>query len=336
MKRILDFLGGPFIICIICMVILASIAPAQGQTAVLLGWTTNIAIALLFFLHGARLSRQAVVTGILHWRLHLLIFLATFALFPLLGLILKPLYEPLLGATLSMGILFICALPSTVQSSIVFTSIARGHIAAAVCSASFSNLIGIILTPLLVGLMFSVQSDGHAFSMGAVYKIVLLLLVPFLAGQMVQRWIGKWVQKNKAWLKYVDQCSVFLVVYGAFSEAVIGGIWSQVSISTLLMLAMVNAVLLALVISILIYTSRKLGFNKEDEIAIVFCGSKKSLATGIPIAQILFVGQPMGLLILPIMLFHQLQLITCATMAQRYASRLVDESKNESMLRKTT
>lgn len=316
------FLPDNFVLAIIGMVVLATFLPAHGSAVPVLGWMTNIAVALLFFLHGARLSRDAVVAGILHWRLHLVIFLATFALFPILGLLLKPIFEPVLGSTLYMGMLFICALPSTVQSSIAFTSVARGNIPAAICAASFSNLIGIVLTPLLVGLLFTVQSSGeHPFSLDAIYKIVLLLLVPFVAGQIARRWIGNWVIKNKSWLKYVDQSSILLVVYGAFSEAVMEGIWHQVSFQTLIWLLVVCSILLALIMLILTFGSRKLGFNKEDEIAIVFCGSKKSLATGVPIAQILFVGQPMGLLILPIMLFHQIQLMVCAMLANRYAKR---------------
>lgn len=316
-----SYIPDNFVLAIIGMVVLASIWPAHGKAVPILSWMTNIAVALLFFLHGAKLSREAVIAGILHWRLHLLIFLSTFALFPVLGLIFQPLYQPLLGPVLSMGVLYICALPSTVQSSIAFTSIARGNVPAAVCSASFSNLIGIFLTPLLVGLMFSVQSGSHAFSLDAVYKIIMLLLVPFIAGQIARRWIGAWVNKNKFWLKYVDQSSILLVVYGAFSDAVMNNIWQQLSISLLVILVAISAILLAIVMLILIYGSRKLGFNKEDEIAIVFCGSKKSLATGVPIAQILFASQPIGLLIIPIMIFHQLQLMVCAILANRYAKR---------------
>lgn len=311
-----------FVLAIIGMVVLATFVPAHGHAVPVLHWMTNLAVALLFFLHGARLSREAVISGILHWRLHLVILLATFVLFPLLGLALKPLFEPWLGATIYMGVLYICALPSTVQSSIAFTSIARGNIPAAVCSASFSNLIGIFLTPLIVGVLFSVQNSSNAFSFEAIYKIVLMLLVPFVLGQIMRRWIGHWVLKNKSWLKYVDQTSILLVVYGAFSDAVMGGIWHQVSIGNLILLIVVSAILLALVMAILIFGSRKLGFNKEDEIAIVFCGSKKSLASGVPIAQILFAGQAMGLLILPIMIFHQLQLMVCALLAQHWGNRV--------------
>lgn len=315
------YIPDNFTIAIVAVVILAAFIPAQGKAVPIVDWVTNIAIALLFYLHGARLSREAVVAGILHWRLHLLIFLATFVLFPVVGLVLKPLYEQLLTPVLSMGILYICALPSTVQSSIAFTAIARGNVPAAVCSASFSNLIGIFLTPLIVGVMFSLDGAESVFSWDAVYKITLMLFVPFVAGQLTRKWVGTWVHKHKAWLKYVDQTSILLVVYSAFSEAVVGGLWQQVSLLTLCLLLLLSGILLALIMGLLVLGSRKLGFNKEDEITIVFCGSKKSLATGVPIAQILFAGHPLGMLILPLMIFHQLQLMVCAFMANQYAKR---------------
>ncbi len=314
------FLPDNFVLAIVGMVVLASIVPAHGAAVPVLKNATNIAVALLFFLHGAKLSRDAVRAGLLHWRLHLMIFLATFALFPVLGLLLKPVFQPLMTPALYMGVLYVCTLPSTVQSSIAFTSIARGNVPAAVCSASFSNLIGIFITPLLVGLMLSAHGSG-AVSLDSIANIVLLLLVPFVAGQILRRWIGGWVARNKVWLKYVDQTSILLVVYGAFSDAVMGGIWHQLSLGAIAVLIVVNALLLALVMVTLTWASRRLGFSKEDEIAIVFCGSKKSLASGVPMAQILFAGQPMGMILLPIMLFHQFQLMVCALLAQHYARR---------------
>lgn len=317
------YLPDNFILLIISMVVLASFIPAHGKAVPVLTSATNFAVALLFFLHGARLSHQAIIAGALHWRLQLTILLATFVFFPLLGLAIRPLCEPLVGSELYMGILYICALPSTVQSSIAFTSIARGNVPAAICAASFSNLLGIVATPVLVGILFSVNTGGNAFSLDAIYKIFLLLLVPFLAGQLTRKWIGQWVMKNSAWLKYVDKISILLVVYSAFSDAVVDGIWKQIDISTLLILTAINSILLFIVMFTLTYTSRKLGFNKKDEIAIVFCGSKKSLASGVPIAQILFIGHPIGMLILPIMIFHQLQLMVCSFMAQRYAKQAV-------------
>ena len=314
------FLPDNFTLTLIATVILASLLPASGQTAVAFGWVTNLAIALLFFLHGAKLSRQAIVAGAGHWRLHLLVFSLTFVLFPLLGLALKPVLSPLIGKDLYMGLLYLCALPATVQSAIAFTSLARGNIPAAICSAAASSLFGIFLTPLLVTLLLNVHGEGSS-TVDAILKISVQLLLPFIAGQIARRWIGEWVGRNKAWLKFVDQGSILLVVYGAFSEAVNEGIWHQIPLWELGGLVVACCVLLALVLVASSVLGKAFGFNQEDRITILFCGSKKSLATGVPMAQVLFAGASMGVLILPLMLFHQIQLMVCAALAQRYAKR---------------
>ena len=314
------FLPDNFTLTLIATVLLASLLPASGQTAVAFGWVTNLAIALLFFLHGAKLSRQAIVAGAGHWRLHLLVFSLTFVLFPLLGLALKPLLSPLIGKDLYMGMLYLCALPATVQSAIAFTSLARGNIPAAICSAAASSLFGIFLTPLLVTLLLNVHGESGS-TVDAILKISVQLLLPFIAGQIARRWIGEWVGRNKAWLKFVDQGSILLVVYGAFSEAVIQGIWQQIPLWELGGLVVACCVLLALVLVASTVLAKAFGFNQEDRITILFCGSKKSLATGVPMAQVLFAGASMGVLILPLMLFHQIQLMVCAALAQRYARR---------------
>ena len=322
------FLPDNFTLTLIATVLLASLLPASGQTAVAFGWVTNLAIALLFFLHGAKLSRQAIVAGAGHWRLHLLVFSLTFVLFPLLGLALKPLLSPLIGKDLYMGMLYLCALPATVQSAIAFTSLARGNIPAAICSAAASSLFGIFLTPLLVTLLLNVHGESGS-TVDAILKISVQLLLPFIAGQIARRWIGEWVGRNKAWLKFVDQGSILLVVYGAFSEAVIQGIWQQIPLWELGGLVVACCVLLALVLLASTLLGKAFGFNQEDRITILFCGSKKSLATGVPMAQVLFAGATMGVLILPLMLFHQIQLMVCAALAQRYAQR--QESISELM-----
>lgn len=314
------FLPDNFTLCLIATVIMASLLPCKGQAAVAFDGLTNAAIALLFFLHGAKLSRDAVIAGITNWRLHLTVLASTFILFPMLGLLLKPLLLPLVTPALYAGVLFLCALPSTVQSSIAFTSIARGNVSAAVCAASASSLIGIMLTPLLTGLVVHAHGQG-GLSWHSVGGIVLQLFVPFVAGQVAQRWIGGWVQRHRPLVGLVDQGSILLVVYTAFSAAVLQGLWKQVPLPVLGGLLIVNATLLALALLTTRYGARALGFTREDEITIVFCGSKKSLAAGVPMANVLFPVHALGMIVLPIMLFHQMQLMTCAVLARRYAQR---------------
>src|ERR1700748_674822 len=178
----------PFLILLIGSVALASVLPARGSGAVVMGWVTNAAITLLFFLHGAKLSREAIIAGIGHWRLHLLVAASTFVLFPALGLAIRALGHGWIDPKnyLLDGILFLCVLPSTVQSSIAFTSIARGNVPAAVCSATLSNVAGIFITPVLVGLtMGALAKGGHGGAdIHSIEAIALQLLLPFLLGHL--------------------------------------------------------------------------------------------------------------------------------------------------------
>lgn len=310
----------PYLVLLVCTVALAAVLPARGSGTAAMGWAVYAAVALLFFLYGARLSPQAVLDGLAHWRLQSLVFSSTYILFPILGLVVTAVMRPWLSPDLLAGIMFVCVLPSTVQSSIAFTSIAHGNVPAALCSASVSNLFGMVLTPALVGLLIS--ANGAGFSTRALEDIALQLLLPFAVGQAARPFIGAFLLRHKRITSIVDRGSILLVVYAAFSEGMVAGIWSQVSPGSLALIIAVDVVILAAVLVATTVVSRSAGFNKEDEIAIVFCGSKKSMAGGIPMANILFPSHAVGLIVLPLMLFHQAQLFACATLAQRYARRL--------------
>jgi sodium/bile acid cotransporter 7 len=307
-----------YIVLIFGMVALASLLPARGAAAPAFDWATRIAIAFVFFLHGARLPREAVVQGLGHWRLHLVVLAATYLVFPLLCLGLAVLPAWITPPALSAGLVFLGCLPSTIQSSIGFTAIARGNVAAAVAAASASNLLGVALTPLLVAALLHAQGSVSA---GAVQALVLQLFAPFVAGQLLRRWIGEWVKARAKLLSYADRGSILLVVYTAFSGAVVEGVWSRIGALDLVRLLGLCCGLLVVVLGITWLAARALRFSREDEIAIVFCGSKKSLASGAPMAGVLFPAATAGLAILPLMIFHQIQLIACAFIAQRYAKR---------------
>ena len=314
------FLPDNFTLALLSTVLAASLLPATGVVAHGFEWLTTAAIALLFFLHGAKLSREAVIAGISHWRLHLLVVACTFLLFPARGWVLKPVLVHLVTPQLYMGVMYLCVLPATVQSAIAFTSMARGNIPAAVCSASASTLLGVFITPVLTNLLVvEHHTAGSAFN--GIGKIILQLVVPFVAGHLLQRWVGGFVRRHAKRMKLVDQGSILLVVYTAFSAAVVEGLWHQLPGTALAGLVVLCCVLLAVVLLCTTLLARKLGFSKEDEITIVFCGSKKSLASGVPMAKVLFAPELVGAMVLPLMLFHQIQLMTCAVLAQRYARR---------------
>ena len=322
------FLPDDFTLMLVATVVLASVVPAQGEAARFFEGFTTFAIGLLFFLHGAKLSREAIRAGISNWRLHLLVFSCTFLLFPLLGVALKPLLLPLVTRDIYTGVLFLCVLPATVQSAIAFTAMARGNVAAAVCSASASTMLGVFVTPLLVGLLV-VPHAASAAPLDSVGRILLQLMLPFVVGHLARPWIAGWLHRRKQVLGLVDRGSILLVVYTAFSAAVIEGLWKQVPWQALAGLLAVCAVLLACALALTGWLARRLGFDKADEITIVFCGSKKSLASGIPMAKVLFPAQAVGAIVLPLMLFHQMQLMVCAVLAQRYARRVEPDPASE-------
>jgi len=314
------FLPDNFTLSLIGTLVVASLLPCRGAAAATVDDLTNVAIALLFFLHGAKLSREAVIAAASHWRLHVLVLLITFVVFPLFGLAFRPLLSPLVTPTLYAGILFLCTLPSTVQSSIAFTAMAKGNVPAAVCSASASSIIGIFVTPLVVSLVLS-SHVGLGSAWRTVGEIVLQLFVPFVCGQLLRPLIGGWIQRNESIVSGVDQGSILLIVYSAFSEAVGEGLWRQVPLSAFAGLLVADCVLLAAALITTALVSKWLGFERADRVTIVFCGSKKSLSQGITIAKVIFASHAVGAAILPLMIFHQIQLMVCAALAQRWGRR---------------
>jgi sodium/bile acid cotransporter 7 len=318
MQRLMEFLPDGFTLAIVATVAIASFLPCHGEGAVIFSGLTTLAIAIMFFMQGARLSRDAVIAGLAQWRLHAVILASTFVLFPVLGFGFRALFPHLISPPMLIGLLYICLLPSTVQSSIAFTSIGHGNVPAAICAATFSTLIGVIVTPILASLLLRTHG-GHGDGFGAIGSIFVELLLPFILGQVMRPWIADWAQRNRNILKYTDRGSIILVVYTAFSAAVMRGIWHELPLSGFAEIIVSNAILLAAVLLITTYGSRALGFARAEEVAIVFCGSKKSAATGVPMANVLFGASTVGLIVLPLIIFHQMQLMVCAVLAKRYA-----------------
>jgi solute carrier family 10 (sodium/bile acid cotransporter), member 7 len=308
-----------FVLALVGTVGVASLLPCQGRSAQIFHALGAVAIASLFFLQGARLSRAALVAGAEHWQLHLAVTSTTFVLFPLLGLGLHEVAPHALPPLLWSGVLFVCILPSTVQSSIALTSIAGGNIAAAVCSATGSNLVGLFLTPIMFGLLCRVH--GGATSLIGMEQVICQLLLPFAAGQLLRPWIGQWAERNRSLFSVTDRGSVLLIVYAAFSASIVQGLWQRVPVTTLSVLALADGVLLAIALLIMIAGSRALNFTRADESTIVFCGSQKSVVSGIPMASALIAGPTLGLFVLPIMIYHSMQLLVCAWLAKWYAGR---------------
>lgn len=312
------FLPDPFIPAVLGTLLLATFLPASGEVAGIVGNVATAAVMLLFFLHGVKLPRENLVAALVHWRLHALILGTTFLFLPLVGFGLSKLWPSLLPDNLWAGVLFLCALPSTVQMSIAFTSMAKGNVAASVTSAAASNLLGIALTPVIAGTLLHVQGDGGV-PLSGIWKVVVQLLLPFVAGHLLRPLLAGWAARRKALITWSDRLTILLAVYSAFSAAVIGGIWSQIPLTTLLTMAGVCALLLVLAMLFAFNGARLAGFPAADARTALFCGSFKSLVSGVPMARVLFPSAEIGAMILPIMIYHQLQLMVSATVAPRQA-----------------
>lgn len=320
MKFLRRFGIDTYMFLLMGVVALGVIIPAQGIGAEILGQITFWAVALLFFLYGAKLDTASVRAGFMNLRLQSLSFLATYVMFPVLGLLIAWLMGDLLGPELTLGILFLSVLPSTIQSSIAFTAMAGGNVPAAICSASLSNLVAVVLTPTLMALILH-QSGG--ISTDAVSKIALQILFPFVLGQLLRRWIGSFIQRHKFLTMIVDRGSILLIVYSAFSAGTVAGIWSAIPVNRLLLLGAVICVFLAIAMWLMALTGRYFNLPGPDSTTLLFCGSTKSLASGLPIATAIFPASQVGAIVLPLMLFHMIQLLVCAAIAQRKAAENV-------------
>ncbi|MGA9521521.1 MAG: bile acid:sodium symporter family protein [Myxococcaceae bacterium] len=317
------FLPDGFMVGMIGAVVLASLFPEFGRSGgpMRADLVSTAGIGLVFFLHGIGLSTESLKAGLSRWKLHLLVQLFTFGVFPLLWLISDVLVGRWVPPALRLGFFYLCALPSTVSSSVAMTALARGNVAAAVFNATLSGLLGIFLTPLWVGLV--ARTTGETLSLPrAMLDISLLLLAPFVAGQVARPFVGKWFVRFRKYTAVLDKGVILLLVYSSFSDSVASGLWTNYGVETLA-ITFVGA--LAILVTVLLLTrlsARFFGFGKEDEIVAVFCGSKKTLVSGVPMARLLFGPDAnLGLIVLPIMFYHQLQLALCTVIAGRYARR---------------
>ncbi|NQY38801.1 MAG: bile acid:sodium symporter [Henriciella sp.] len=318
------FLPDRYVSLLILAAVLGFLLPELGANdgPLHLGFVTKLGISLVFFLHGANLAPESLAAGVKNWKVHALVQAATFALFPILGGILFIALDGIMSKSLRLGFFFLAALPSTISSSVAMTAIAKGNVPVAVFNATLSGLLGLVLTPAMVSLVTA--TGVMQFSLlDAMGNIALMLLAPFALGQLVRPLIKKAVTKYKPILSLLDRSVILLIVFTSFATSTAGGIWTRFSAGEIVATIGLVLVLLAIAFSLTIWLSRRLNLPLEDEAAVVFCGSTKSLANGAPIAQILFAGSPLlGVILLPLMLYHQLQLVGCAILAQRYSKQI--------------
>jgi solute carrier family 10 (sodium/bile acid cotransporter), member 7 len=280
----------------------------------------KLGVSLIFFLHGLTLSFAALAAGTRQWRLHLLVQASTFLLFPLLGLLLLLGLGTRVASELRTGLFFLCALPSTVSSSVALTAAARGNVAAAVFNATLSSLLGVVLTPLWLSLVLG--ASGQALPLGSVVlDLVLWLVLPLCVGQAMRPWLGALAARHKARINVIDRLTILLLVYTSFCDSVTAGVW-QSGGEALAVSAAACVVLLAVALAATWALGRWLGFERSDRITALFCGSKKTLASGVPMARLIFGAHPqLAIILLPIMIYHPLQLLVGGWLAGKLSTQ---------------
>ncbi|KQP27621.1 hypothetical protein ASF38_01745 [Aeromicrobium sp. Leaf272] len=304
----------PFLLLLLAVAVAGSVVPATGPAFEVVRIASMVGIGLLFFLYGARLSAAETLHNLRHWRLQLSILSVTFVVLPVLGLGARLLTDAWLSPQLAAGLLLATLVPSTVQGCVVYTRIARGNVAAAVVSASTSNLLGVVLTPVLVALLLGGEARVDADS---VLRIVLQLLAPFVLGQLLRPVVGGWVTRHDTGLKRFDRSTILLIVYVAFSEGAEAGIWSAAPVLDVVAVALLCAALLGAALGWCVAWGRLVGFDRGDRVALLFCGSNKSLASGLPMATVLFPSDVVAFVVLPLMIYHQLQLVVGSVLSSR-------------------
>ena len=304
--------------------VLAWLFPEPGASG---GWLhpellTKAGIALIFFLHGVALSFAALKAGTLRWPLHLVVQTSTFVLFPLMGLLLVWLLGTRIPAHLGLGLFYLCALPSTVSSSVALTGAARGNVAGALFNATLSSLLGVFLTPLWIAFVLNTTGE-HQPLWPVIADLMLWLVLPLALGQLCRPLFAGWAATNKTRINSADRATILVLVYTSFCDSFKNGVWADNGWWTLALVTLAATVLFTVAMVIMGLSSRLLGFSREDRIAAMFCGSKKTLASGVPMARLIFGSHPgIGLILLPIMIYHPLQLVICGVLAKRWGDQL--------------
>jgi sodium/bile acid cotransporter 7 len=316
-----------FMLALLTMIVLAWLWPYPGmhESPLHLTEISGYVVSVVFFFYGLRLSPEKLRAGLGNWQLHLMVHISTFVLFPLLALVFRPLFHTGEGQTMWLAIFFLTALPSTVSSSVVMVSIAQGNIPAAIFNASISSLIGVFVTPLWMGLVLDAGPE-HFDLLSVVGKLALQVLIPVFAGIFLNKRWGHFAERNKKYIRYFDQSSILLIVYTSFCESFGEHLFSALGIKEIVFLGIGMLGLFFAIYFLLTFIGNLLKFSREDRITAVFCGSKKSLVQGAVMSRVLFSGSQAGIMLLPIMLYHALQLVVASIISQKMA-READENE---------
>jgi solute carrier family 10 (sodium/bile acid cotransporter), member 7 len=311
-----------FLLSIMGAIFLAYLVPDFGSSASQVPWKilTDLGIALVFFFYGVKLNPEQLKTGLSNWKLHVLIQACTFLFFPIIVIVLMQ-FVPWIEGDFQKGISFLSVLPSTVSASVVMVSIARGNLPAAIFNASISSLIGVLITPIWMGWILEGSSIEMDFwvSFG---ELSLKVLLPVLLGLFFHQILFSKIEKYLSKLKYLDQTVILMIVFTSFAQSFSQEIFTPYSIFSLLKVGISMLGLFFMIWGLLEGLARIFGFEREDRITALFCGSKKSLVQGVVIGKIIFPDPAIfGLVLLPVMLYHIQQLIVGSILAGIFSKR---------------
>ncbi len=312
-----------FVFALFLVMLLAWIFPGPGAPDSIIPLKTigSIGISLIFFFYGLKLSPEKLRAGLSNFRLHLLVQLSTFLLFPLIVLPFFPLMKTESQQTLWLALFFLAALPSTVSSSVVLTSLAKGNVPSAIFNASISGIIGIMVTPLWMGLFIHAKSGDFDFSQ-IYFKLFLEIILPVIIGLLLRPWLHQFTIRFSRQLTLFDKLVILLIVYRSFAASFHAGYFEGISWPDLLILLALVIGLFFLVYGIILSLTRALGFNREDRITALFCGSQKSLVHGSVFSNVLFANMSVaGIMLLPLMIFHAFQIFAISVISSRYAKK---------------
>jgi solute carrier family 10 (sodium/bile acid cotransporter), member 7 len=303
-----------FVPILLATVILATVLPVRGMAVPFASGVATGAVVLLFFMNGIRLPRDEVLKALVNWRLHGAIFAFCFGVMPIAAIATSYAFAPVLPPLLTLGLIYLGILPSTVQSATTASSLAGGNVAASVVAAALINLAGMLLSPALFGMIVGGQG-GFAFSSVMLLRIISMLLLPFIAGQIAQKWLRDWALRHKSITVQLDRSAIAIAVYVALSGAVVAGLWQTLSASHVLWLLLALSILLSVSFGGAWALGRMINYPRPEAITLLFAGAQKSVAVGAPMAAILFPAAQAGAILLPLIAFHVAQLVISAWLA---------------------
>lgn len=310
-----------FVLSMLLAVLISFIFPVLGsnQSIIRLDIIAKYGVTIVFFLHGANLSFDAIKKGAANWKLHIFVQTITYVIFPIFGFFIFFITQDFLPISIRLGFFFLCALSSTISSSVTMTAIGNGNVAGAVFDATISGILGMMATPFLMSLIMNSNNISQFDTIDAMLKIAKTLLLPFILGQISRPLLKNIISKHKKIVTLTDRTTIVLIVFVAFCNANLDKIWQNTSLSVIFIIAVLVAATLFLILFLTTEAAKFFKFNHQDKVAGVFASSTKSLANGAPIAAILFMGNPnMSMILLPIMFYHQFQLIACSILAGKW------------------